>query len=160
MPRLPKLARGQVKRSAPMKRSPMPRGKDRGVPPKVRAQVRQRSKGWCEVGSPDAPCGPTWKGEYSCEITQFSRTATDLHHLVKRPRLHEPYALVHLCRRHHELCEESYSRGRLVFATDALFMLPLVHSDAPPKALWWRIERRDRKGGPLLQVLAEGRIQL
>lgn len=156
-----------MKRSAPLKRSPMPRGKDRGVPPKVRAQVRQRSKGWCEVGSPDAPCGPTWKGEYSCEITQFSRTATDLHHLVKRPRLHEPWAIVHLCRRHHEMCEAPYAKGRLVFhaahAGDDVWWTPeemARSTEYLPCSLMWTIEVRDKKGGPLLDVRASGRIAL
>ena len=155
-----------MNRSKPLRRTALSRGKDRGVPPKVRALVRQRSRDMCEVGSSsDAPAAKCTE-QYSSWWVDFAK---DLHHLVKRPRLHEPWALVHLCRRHHEMCEGPYAKGRLVF-------IPVSKDPVFPKSgivcfEWrehghelqgwdWRIEVRERKGGPLLQVLAEGRIAL
>lgn len=131
----------------PMKRSPLARGKDRGVPPKVRAQVRARSGGFCEVC--DVPRRPGWENNY----------VLDLHHLVKRPRLHESWAIVHLCRRHHEMCEAPYAKGRLVFDWD-WNLANLGPKDTAPLEIKWRIEVRARKDGPLLRTLGEGRIQL
>ena len=147
-----------MNRSAPLKRTRMPKGRGHPIPAKVRAQVRARSGGFCEVGS--AAKVARSEGGFCVPEKALFRIcyAQDMHHLVKRPRLHEPWAIVHLCRQHHSMCEEAYSRGRLVFR----FHLPLgpFTTKEDIDEIWWAIEVRERKGAPLLKTLGEGRIQL
>lgn len=129
-----------------LKRSPIKRGRGNPIPTKIRSAVFLRSKGWCEVGDcPDRQGRPMpIEFRYSCA------KATDMHHLIKRPRLHEPWAIVHLCRRHHEMCEGPYNKGRLVF----VLPLPVATS------IEWRIERRERKDGRVTELLGSGVIPL
>jgi hypothetical protein len=102
------LRRSALRRS----QTPLTRGRLRRVSKKVRAgeaafqavyrQVDARSGGRCEVREFNIRC---------------LRPARDHHHLYKPRRSHHsPELIVHLCRPHHNACERSYSRGRLVIA--------------------------------------------
>jgi len=115
--------------------------RDRGIPEWVRKAVKLRSRGWCEV-----------KDEGNHRDIPGLR-ATDLHHLIKRPRLHHPSVIVHLCRRHHDMCEAAYARGRLCFSASGI-------ENGLPTVLLWRIEVRQTRDAALERVLGSGRIQV
>jgi len=153
-----------VKRGAPLKRSRMAKGRGNPIPPKVRAAVLARSGGWCEVGVDDPCYMRPIPGYFAAQ--GYKAHAQDMHHLVKRPRLHEPWAIVHLCRRHHEMCEAAFNGGRLVF--DFVYAEILFspdkwargHYKVLPNSIVWRIEVRARKDSELLEVRASGTIAL
>lgn len=77
-----------------MKRTPLRRRRNPGVPRRVRVDVATRSDGRCEYtfASADHP------GDGRC-----GETATDLHHLLPRSQggRHTADNLVALCRAHH-----------------------------------------------------------
>lgn len=129
-----------MKRS-PLTRAPMKRGNGNPIPMKVRRAVAQRSEGLCEVGGSQTPCS----------FMRWRARATDMHHLVKRPRLHAYHAIVHLCRHHHAMCDWPYAKGRLVFG-DA----PLQMASLP-----WRIVRASSKWAKEdTEIVASGTIRL
>lgn len=146
-----------MKRSALMARSPMKRGRGNPIPARVRAGVMERAGGYCEVAS-------------ACRGMSVCYGPLDVHHLVKRPRLHEVWACLALCRRHHEMCEGPCRNGRLYLfpAWDggACFqpwpdkVRASIAEWGPPTHIRWSIERRERKGAPLLELLASGVIRL
>ena len=100
-----------MKRTTPMRRTPLPRGSRlRPVSRKtqevrwpalraLRAHVRARAKGRCEVVAGTGHRGPL-----------------DCHHVVKRSHggRDVPENLALLCRAHHDMTDAPFSKGRLV----------------------------------------------
>jgi len=131
-----------------MKRTPLKRSQGTPIPAKVRAAVQKRSGGLCEVGCTGHPCSESDTG--GAEVTAWP---LELHHIVKRSQggKHEPWNLAHLCRRHHEMTDAPYAKGRLVFHRSA---------ELDAATLLWCIEVRERKGALPVRVLASGSIPL
>jgi len=71
----------------------------------VYALVNFRSGGRCEAIFPLSRPG---------DVMRCVARATDHHH-TRRPRrsFHTPAFVIHLCRRHHDMCSASYRVGRL-----------------------------------------------